>query len=111
MGFAYIFVAILSAAVAVFALQNNTPMSVRFATWTLNDVPLAGAILASLATGMVVTAIPLMISQWRWRRRARALETKVDMLQTALSARETALLAQRPAAPAAPPPPPTIRSA
>ena len=110
MGFAYILVAILSAAVAVFALQNNTPMSVRFLTWTLNDVPLAGAILGSLAAGMVVTAIPLMISRWQWRRRARALETKVDMLETALASRETALLAQRPAAPP-PPPPPTIRSA
>jgi uncharacterized integral membrane protein len=109
MGFAYILVAILSAAVAVFALQNNTPMSVRFLGWTLPEVPLAGAILASLITGMVVTAIPLMISQWRWRRRARTLETKVDMLETALSARETALLNQRPVAP--PPAPPRVQNA
>jgi uncharacterized integral membrane protein len=107
MGFAYVLVAILSAAVAVFALQNNTPMSVRFLGWAL-DVPLAGAILASLAIGMVVTAIPLLISQWRWRHRARALETKVEMLETALRTRETALLTPRPVAP---PTPPSVRSA
>jgi uncharacterized integral membrane protein len=112
MGFAYILVAILSAAVAVFALQNNTPLSVRFLGWTLPEVPLAGAILASLITGMVVTAIPLMISRWSWRRRARALETKVDMLEAELSAREareTALLTPRPATP--PPTPPRVQSA
>ena len=103
MGFAYIIVAILSAGVAVFALQNNTPMSVRFLAWALDGVPLAGAILVSLATGMVVVGIPLMISRWTWRRRARAAETKADMLQAALKDREAALLAQRPA----PPPPPT----
>ena len=103
MGFAYIIVAILSAGVAVFALQNNTPLSVRFLAWTLDGVPLAGAILVSLATGMVVVGIPLMISRWSWRRRARAAETKADMLQAALKDREAALLAQRPA----PPPPPT----
>jgi uncharacterized integral membrane protein len=109
MGFAYILVAILSAAVAVFALQNNTPLSVRFLGWTLPEVPLAGAILASLITGMVVTAIPLMISRWTWRRRARALETKVDMLEAALATRETALLTPRPATP--PPTPPRVQSA
>src|SRR5688500_13493241 len=76
MGFAYVIVAILSAGVAVFALQNNTPLSVRFLGWALDGVPLAGAILGSLATGMLVVAIPLMISRWRWRRRARAAETK-----------------------------------
>ena len=111
MGFAYIVVAVLSAGVAVFALQNNTPMSVRFLGWALDGVPLAGAILGSLAAGMLVVGIPLVISRWSWRRRARAAETKADMLQAALKDREAALLAQRPASPPPPtspsPPPPT----
>ena len=108
MGFAYIVVAILSAGVAVFALQNNTPMSVRFLAWSLEGVPLAGAILVSLATGMLVVGIPMMISRWRWRRRAQTAETRADMLQAALKDREAALLAQRPASP--PPPPTSARS-
>jgi uncharacterized integral membrane protein len=107
MGFAYVVVALLSAAVAVFALQNNTPMSVRFLAWAM-EVPLAGAILASLATGVVVAGVPLLISRWRWRRRAHTLELKVDTLETALAARETALLTPRPVTP---PTPPSARTA
>jgi uncharacterized integral membrane protein len=109
MGLAYVVVAIVSAAVAVFALQNNTPMSVRFLAWGLDNVPLAGAILGSLAAGMVVTAIPLLISRWRWRRRVRALETRIEMLEAEPAPREPAVLSPRPPTP--PPPPPTVRSA
>jgi len=71
MGLAYVVVALLSAAVAVFALQNNQPMSVRFLAWSLDNVPLAGAILAALGAGLVLAAVPLSISSWRWRARAR----------------------------------------
>jgi uncharacterized integral membrane protein len=109
MSFAYIVVAIVSAAVAVFALQNNTPMSVRFLAWGLDNVPLAGAILASLAAGMVVTAIPLLISRWCWRRRVRLLESKLEMLETEPSPREPAVLTPRPATPPTPPTPPSAR--
>ena len=102
MGLAYIVVALLSAAIAVFALQNNQPMSVRFLAWSLDNVPLAGAILASLGAGLVLAAIPLSISSWRHRSRARSLEHKVEMLESALTSRETALLTPRPVAPPAP---------
>jgi uncharacterized integral membrane protein len=97
MALAALLVGILSAAVAVFALQNNQPMSLRFITWSVDDVPLAGAILAALGVGIVLAAIPLMISGWRHRSRARALENKVEMLEAALTARETAVIAPRPA--------------
>ena len=103
MGFAYVVVAVVSAAVAVFALQNNTPMSVRFLAWGIDNVPLAGAILGSLAAGMVVTAVPLLISRWRWRRRVRALETQLEMLEAEPSPREPAVLTPRPAVPPSPP--------
>jgi uncharacterized integral membrane protein len=97
MGVAYILVALLSAAVAVFALQNNASMSLRFLTWSIDNVPLAGALLAALGVGLVLAALPLAISRWRLRARARALEAKVEMLESALTTRETALLTPRPA--------------
>src|ERR671914_2472971 len=96
MGLAYVVVGVLSAAVAVFALQNNEPMSLRFITWSIADVPLAGAILASLAVGLILAAVPLSITNWRLRSRIRALEAKVSMLENALTTREPAHLAPRP---------------
>ena len=107
MGFAYIVVAILSAAIAVFALQNNQPMSLRFLAWSIENVPLAGAVLLSLAAGILLAAAPLSIARLRWRRRARALETRVEMLESALSTRDAAVLSPRPA----PTPLPSTRSA
>lgn len=100
-------VGVLAAAVAVFALQNNQPMSLRFVAWSLEDVPLAGAALAAPAVGLILAAVPLSISNWRPRSRVRQLEAKVEMLESALATRDTALLTPRPA----PAPLPTARSA
>lgn len=104
MGLAYVIVGIVSAAVAVFAVQNNQPMSMRFLEWNLPSVPLAGAILAALAAGLLLAAIPLTITQWRARRRVRALESKCEMLESALATRERdqALMTPRPAPTAVP---------
>lgn len=96
MGLAYLIVGVLSAAVAVFALQNNQPMSLRFIAWSLENVPLAGALLVSLAAGIILAAVPLAIANWRTRSRVRALEAKVEMLQAALAAREAPALTPRP---------------
>ena len=104
MGLAYVLVGLLSAAVAVFALQNNQPMSLRFIAWSIDGVPLVGAILASLAVGLILGAVPLSIANWRLRSRVRALEAKVAMLETALASRE-------PAPPPRPASVPTPRSA
>jgi uncharacterized integral membrane protein len=107
MGLAYILVGILSAAVAVFSLQNTQPMPLRFVVWSLDGVPLAGAILAALAAGLILAAVPLSIELWRARARMRSLEAKVDMLESALTTRDTALLTPRPV----PTPVPSTRSA
>jgi uncharacterized integral membrane protein len=105
MGLASLIVGVLSAAVAVFALQNNQPVSLRFIAWSLAGVPLAGALLVSLAAGLILAAVPLAIANWRLRRRLRALEAKVEMLQAAPAADEPAVLTPRP------PPAPKPRSA
>ena len=107
MGLAYVLVGILSAAVAVFALQNTQTMPIRFVVWSLEGVPLAGAILASLATGLILAAVPLSIELWRARARVRTLETRTEMLESALTMHDAALLTPRPV----PTPMPTARSA
>ena len=107
MGLAYLIVGVLSAAVAVFALQNNQPMTLRFIAWSLDGVPLAGAILVALAAGLILAAVPLTITNVRYRARIRRLEAKVEMLESALTTRDAAHLTPRPA----PAPVPAPRSA
>jgi uncharacterized integral membrane protein len=87
MAFGYVLVAIVAAAVAVFALQNGEPTRVRFIAWTVDGFPLAGLILISLASGLVVAGVPLMIQRWRLRSRLRAAERRVAELQATAGAR------------------------
>ena len=88
MAFGYLLVALLAAAVAVFALQNSGQTSVRFLMWTLEGLPLAAVALASLGIGLVVAGVPLWISSWRSRSQARASEARVAMLEKALAERQ-----------------------
>ena len=97
MTFGYLIVALLTAAVVVFAFQNGTPVTVRFLTWTVPEISAAALILMALVSGLLIAAIPLWIQRWRLRARVRGLESQVRQLETALEDRNKALLSPRPA--------------
>jgi lipopolysaccharide assembly protein A len=97
MTFGYLAVAILTAAIVVFAFQNGTPVSVKFLVWTVPEVSAAAVILIALVAGLLIAAIPLWLQRWRLRVRVRGLESQVRQLETALEDRNKAVLAPRPA--------------
>jgi uncharacterized integral membrane protein len=104
MTFGYVIVAILTAAIVVFAFQNGTPVSVKFLAWTVPEVSAAAVILIALVTGLLIAAIPLWLQRWRLRVKVRALESQVRQLESALEERNKAVLAARPSPiPDAPP--------
>jgi uncharacterized integral membrane protein len=74
-------VAVLASAITVFALQNNEPTAVRFLVWSLDAVPLATIILLSVAAGLVLSGLPLMIDRWRLRSRTRGLEHRLTAIE------------------------------
>jgi lipopolysaccharide assembly protein A len=96
MTFGYLIVALLTAAVVVFAFQNGTPVSVRFLAWTVPEVSVAAVILIALVSGLVIAAIPLWIQRWRLRARVRALESQVRQLESALDQLNKVAMAPRP---------------
>ena len=81
MAFGYLIVALIAAALAIFALQNGTPTTVRFIVWNLDGVPLAGLILGAFGAGLLIAGVPLGIQRWRARSQARRLEAHVRNLQ------------------------------
>jgi uncharacterized integral membrane protein len=91
MNISYLVVAVLACAVAVFALQNTTPIDIRFLAWHLSNVPVAVLALVSLAAGLVIAGVPLSIGRWRSRRRVRALQAQVQQTQATLADREDPL--------------------
>lgn len=106
MALGYLIVALLAAAVAVFALQNSAETRVQFLVWTLEGLPVAAVALVSLAVGLVVAGLPLWIRSWRWRSQARSAQARAAMLDKALAERDQMLLRrQAPPEPPAPRPP------
>jgi uncharacterized integral membrane protein len=87
MAFGYLLVAILAAAITIFALQNSAPTTVRFLLWAVDGVPVSAVILLSLTTGVAVAGLPLLIQRWRLRSRTRALESRVAALESTLAER------------------------
>ena len=81
MALGYLVVALLAAAIAVFALQNGAPTSVRFIIWNLDGIPLAGLILGAFAAGLLIAGVPLSIQRWRARSQTRRLEAHVRDLK------------------------------
>ncbi len=96
MAVGYLVAAVVAAMIAVFALQNGVPTSVRFFTWSVEAVPLAGVVLIALAAGLVVAGLPLWVQAWRWRSRARSAEARVAALEKAVADRDQALLRLKP---------------
>jgi uncharacterized integral membrane protein len=83
MAFGYIAVAVLAAAVTLFAIQNSSPTAVHFLAWTREGMPVSALILVSLGAGLILAGVPLVIQKWRLRSRVRALEARVRMLESA----------------------------
>jgi uncharacterized integral membrane protein len=71
---AYVVVAFVAVAVAIFTMQNTTSVTVRFLVWQIEEVPLAAVILAALVTGAAIVGFPLGVGRWRLRSRVRELE-------------------------------------
>jgi uncharacterized integral membrane protein len=104
MAIGYLIVALLAAAVAVFALQNSAATRVQFLMWTIEGLPVAAVALVSLAIGLVVAGLPLWIRSWRWRSQARSAQARAAMLDKAVAERDQMLLRRQ-----APPEPPASR--
>ncbi len=96
MAVGYVVAALVAAMIAVFALQNGVPTSIRFLGWSVDAVPLAGVVLIALGAGLFVAGFPLWVQVWRWRSRARSAEARAAALEKTVADRDQALLRQKP---------------
>jgi putative membrane protein len=76
MTLAYFLVALLGAAIAVFAIQNNSNVVIRFLAWRLEGA-LSLVILLSALVGVVLTAMLGLVRHWKLRSRIRQLENQL----------------------------------
>jgi uncharacterized integral membrane protein len=76
MGIVYVLVAVLGAAIAIFAIQNLDPVVIRFLVWKTESA-LSLVLLLSILAGAVLTSLCGLIPHWRLRSRIRQLENRL----------------------------------
>jgi uncharacterized integral membrane protein len=70
----YLFLVLIGAATAIFAIQNTDPVVIRFIGWRVEGMPVALVILLSVLVGLFVGSTVGLIQQFRLRSRIRQLE-------------------------------------
>jgi uncharacterized integral membrane protein len=81
MTLAYLLMAVVGAACAVFALQNMDPVVIRFLGWRVEGMPLALVILLSVLGGLVFASCVGLLRHWKLRSRIRQLEGQLAAAQ------------------------------
>ena len=84
MSLAYLLVALLGAAVGLFAIQNNSMVVIRFLAWHIEGA-LSLVILLSALVGVVLTALLGVVRHWKLRSRIRQLENQLARTQAPAS--------------------------
>ena len=88
MAFAFLLMAIVAVAVAIFTIQNSVPTRIHFLMWVSDGLPLSAVVLGALAAGLLVMGVPLWIGRWRLRSHNRALRNRIQSLENTLARRE-----------------------
>lgn len=76
--------------IALFAVQNTTPVTVSLLVWRIEGVAVAALVLASAALGALLTyllGLSRAVRQWRRRRESGALTREREQLIGELQAR------------------------
>ena len=72
----YLLVALIGAAIALFAIQNINPVVIRFLGWQIESA-LSLVVLLSTVIGIVVASLIGLVRHWKLRSRIRQLESRL----------------------------------
>ena len=75
----YLLVALIGAAIALFAIQNINPVVIRFLGWQIESA-LSLVILLSVVIGIVVASLIGLVRHWRLRATIRHLQSRLAQL-------------------------------
>jgi len=84
---AYLLVALIGAAIALFAIQNINPVVVRFLGWQIESA-LSLVVLLSTVIGTVMASLVGLVRHWKLRSRIRQLERRLAELGAAPEQRQ-----------------------
>ncbi|KUK40957.1 MAG: hypothetical protein XD69_0998 [Clostridia bacterium 62_21] len=74
--------------IALFAVQNATPVDIRFLAWSFPSISLSLVILGAVAAGAVATMLLGVGRQYRAGRRIRELTARVAQMEREAKAKQ-----------------------
>ncbi len=77
----YLLITLVAVAIAIFALQNAEPVTVRFLAWQVERAPLAAVILVSGAVGAILVSLIGFVQRWKLSAKMRQLEARMRSLE------------------------------
>lgn len=84
--------------VAIFAVQNNTPVDISFLGWNYPDISLVLVILGSAVAGAVTVFLFSLVKQFKLKMDLRHVKSQNDKLTSQISALEAKIQTAEPAA-------------
>jgi uncharacterized integral membrane protein len=82
MAVVYLVVALVGAAIAIFAIQNISSVTIRFMGWQV-EAALSLLVLLSILVGIVLTSLVGLVPHWKLRSKIRQLENRLARLPPA----------------------------
>jgi len=79
-----IFALVFALGVAIFAVQNATPVEISFLFYKFEDISLVVVILASVLTGALIVFLLSLVKQISFIRKIHTLEKRSEMLEKEL---------------------------
>ena len=89
----YLLVALIGAAIALFAIQNINPVVIRFLGWQIESA-LSLLVLLSIVIGIVLASLVGLVRHWKLRSRIRQLESRLAQLGAAEEERPDQIVRQ-----------------
>ncbi|HHT63593.1 MAG: LapA family protein [Bacillota bacterium] len=89
-----IFTLVFALGVAIFAVQNATPVEISFLFYRFQDISLVVVILASVLAGALIVFLLSLVKQISFFRKIRTLEKRIEFLEKELKTKEEAEKAQ-----------------
>ena len=89
----YLLVALIGAAIALFAVQNINPVVIRFLGWQIESA-LSLVVLLSIVIGLVLASLVGLVRHWRLRAKIRRLEGRLAQLGAAEQQRPDQIVRQ-----------------
>lgn len=78
MQFLVIIAILFALAISIFAVQNSTPVDIRYLTWSYSNISLVAVILGSFSAGVILTVLINLVKNLQYQLQIKDLKHRLQ---------------------------------